>query len=1184
MLVFERSERRPISPPPPPDPSHAALPPDLGAKPSRSARRRRAAGARGPLVIGARGTSAIGARAMSADLAAWLETLGLAQYAAVFAQNGVDLESLRWLTEVDLQALGVLLGHRKKIFHALAENDAAARPAAAAAALPQPPAAAGGFDGERRQLTVLFCDMVGFTELAGRVDPEVLQRVIRRYEDACAVCIARYEGYLFQRLGDGVVAFFGYPLAHEGEAERAIRAGLEIIDALARLDIAEVGTLQVRIGIATGLVVVSNAEKGAVGETMNLASRLQGIAPPDHIVVSERVRRLAGGSFDYVDLGETQLKGIAKATHAYRVVGVSKASSRFEAATQQGELTSLVGRDQEIGLLLERWALAQDGEGQVVLLSGEPGIGKSRTLGALRERLEGQGARALRVQCSPYYMNSAFWPSIDNFERALKFARGEAPESKLDKLEALVVGHYGRPLADVRFIASILSIACDARYGELPMTPQKHKSETLRTLVEITEAAARKEPRVMLYEDLHWADPTSLEVLDLMIERIRTVPLLLVLTHRPEFVPRWGRHAHVTALNLSKLTRAQSGAIVAKLAGGRALPADLLERILAKTDGVPLYLEELTKSILESGELELAGDRFDYVGAARSVTIPATLRDSLMARLDRFAPVKEIAQIGAAIGREFSHELIGALAPHGPAELATALQQLTDSGLAFRRGEPPEATYTFKHALIQDAAYDSLLNTRRQALHAKIAQVLEAQFPKSIDTEPELLAHHLTAAGQNAPAVRCWQRAGALAFKRLAHKEAISHFRQGMALIGTLPASAERDGLELDLRTPLGTASLALNGWQAPEVWTSLHPALALAKSLGRHEAMATIYWGLWVYVLTQGRIDEALGWVDAMLAAADSSGNADLFIMGHRAACVTHFYRGAFAQSVEHGDAVLAVYDDDRHRHLADLVNTDPKTAVGNFTASAVWMLGHPDRAVRVAEARDVHARRRAHPFDLGYALTWGGEVWELRGESKPLLARVDEAERLGRAHHLPFISEVLAQLMKGLAWMRAGRTAEATVQLRSAMDRWSANGALALMPYLRATLAEGLAEAGDPDGGLALVEESLAQIARPGWGERSHLAEVLRVKGALQQRRGEPALAEASYLAALEVARAQQARSWELRIATSLARLWQAQGRSADAQALLAPVYAWFTEGFETRDLREAKALLEVLAPAST
>ena len=1118
---------------------------------------------------------------MKADLDNWLHQLGLEQYAAVLTENGVDLEALRLLTENDLRDLGVLLGHRRKLLRAIGEREGLNTPAAALTveSLPKEPLRV---ESERRQLTVLFCDMVAFTELASRVDPEVLQRIIRSYEDACAVCISRYEGYLFQRLGDGIVAFFGYPLAHEGEAERAIRAALDIIESLSKLDVVDAGHLAVRIGIATGLVVVSSSEKSAAGETMNLASRLQSIAQPGSIVVSSRVHRLGGGSFDYEDLGEQHLKGIAKTTHAYRIVGVSEAASRFEAATQGG-LTPLVGREQEIGLLLERWALTQDGEGQVVLLSGEPGIGKSRILGALRERLESRGAQTLRYQCSPYYLNSAFWPSIDNFERLLKFERDESPESKLDKLEGLMVTRYGQPRSDVRFVASILSIACEARYGALQITPQKYKNETLRTLVDLVEASARKQPTVMLFEDAHWADPTSLEALDLLFDRVRTMPLLIVLTHRLEFQSRWGSHGHVRALDLSKLTRAQSGEIVARLAGGRTLPDDLLERILAKTDGVPLYLEELTKAILESGELADAGDRYDYVGAARNVTIPATLRDLLMARLDRFSPVKEIAQIGAAIGREFSYELIAAIAPQSQADLDVALHQLTESGLAFCQGAPPEARYTFKHALVQDAAYDSLLKSSRQALHARIARVLEEEFPQSTDTEPELLAHHLTAAGKASAAIGYWQRAGTLAIKRLALKEAISHLNQGMELIGSLPPSAERDEKELDLRTPLGTSSLALKGWQAPEVWTILHPALGLAKSLGRREALVPIYWGLWVSVLTQGRIVESLDWVNEMLASANASGDLDLLMTGHRAACVTHFYRGNFSECCTHGDSVRALYDEERHRHIADIVNTDPKTAVGNFDSAATWMLGFPDRAVQLSDAKDAHARRRGHPFDLGYALTWGGEVWNLRCEPEALLARVEEAERIGRAHRLPFISEVLAQLMKGLAWLRAGRLAEGIPQFRDAMERWRASGALALMPYYRATLAEGLARSGDLEGGLSLIEESLTQIARPGWGERAHLAEVLRVKAWMLQQQGKLAAAEENFLASLEVGRQQQARSWELRTSTSLARLWQEQGRHKEASDVLAPVYRWFTEGFDTHDLKEAKALLDALRDAS-
>ena len=682
---------------------------------------------------------------------------------------------------------------------------------------------------------------------------------------------------------------------------------------------------------------------------MNLASRLQGIAQPGSIVVSERVQRLAGGSFDYEDLGEQALKGIARPTHAYRILGVSEATTRFEAAHGEAGLTPLVGREQELALLLERGALAQDGEGQVVLLSGEPGIGKSRILSALRERLERQGAQALRFQCSPYYLNSAFWPSIDNFERALKFGRDEQPESKLDKLEALMMTHYGRPLGDVRFVASILSIPWEKRYGTLAMTPQKYKDETLRSLVDLTEAVARKQPSVMLYEDVHWADPTTLEVFDLLIDRVRNFPLLIVLTHRPEFQSRWAQHGHLVGLNLSKLTRAQSSSMVSKVTGGKALPADLLERILAKTDGVPLFVEELTKSILESGELKEAADRYEYIGSAHSITIPATLRDSLMARLDRFMPVKEIAQVGAAIGREFSYELIAAVTPMTQTQLDAALSQLTDSGLAFRRGTPPDATYTFKHALVQDAAYDSLLKSRRQELHAKIARVIEERLPDIKTTEPEILAHNLTQARFAEAAIPLWQSAGELALKRVALTDAISHLNRGLELVSTLPRSSQRDARELGPRTLLGTAWIALKGWPAPEVWTSLHPALALAKSLERNDALLPILWGLMFNVLTQGRVAQSLPWAEEMLDIAKATGDPDLLIEGHHLACACYFWMGQLIKSLEHRDKVVALYDGERHGHLADILNHDPKTAVGGHASVCTWMLGYPDRASRL-------------------------------------------------------------------------------------------------------------------------------------------------------------------------------------------------------------------------------------------
>ena len=468
-------------------------------------------------------------------------------------------------------------------------------------------------------------------------------------------------------------------------------------------------------------------------------------------------------------------------------------------------------------------------------------------------------------------------------------------------------------------------------------------------MVDITEAAARGQPSVLLFEDAHWADPTTLEVLDLLIDRVRTIPLLVVLTHRPEFQSRWSQQGHVGALNLSRLTRTQSGAMVSALAGGKALPAALLEQILTRTDGVPLFVEELTKSILELGELTEAGDLYEYAGSAHAVTIPATLRDSLMARLDRFMPVKEIAQIGAAIGREFSYELIAAVAPMPQAQLDDALVRLSESGLAFRRGTPPDAVYTFKHALVQDAAYDSLLKSRRQELHGKIARVMRQRFPNVEATKPELLAHHLTAADLAEAAIPLWQAAGELALRRMALTEAISHLNRGLELVSTLPWSSQRDSSELGLRTRLGTAWMALKGWATPEVWTSLHPALALAKSLGRHEALAPILWGLTGHVHTLGRIAESLRWVKETLDIAEATGDADLLIMGHMTASVCYCWVGEFTKALDHAGKVLDLYGDETHRHLADVLNQDPKTIAGIYGSISTWILGYPDRAIAV-------------------------------------------------------------------------------------------------------------------------------------------------------------------------------------------------------------------------------------------
>lgn len=1090
----------------------------------------------------------------------WLDAQGLSEHARLFIENDVDFPTLLLLTDNDLKELGLTFGARKRLLGALAE---------AKAQKPEPAVRAE----ERRQLTVMFCDMVDFTGLAQRVDPEVLKDIVRAYEDACAACIARYEGYLFQRLGDGIIAFFGFPLAHEREAERAIRAGLDILDAMDRFTTPDRAKLEVRIGIATGIVVVSADGRTAVSETMNLAARLQSVAEPGTIAVSSKVRKLAGDVFDYRDIGAQSLKGITLPVHVYRVAGVASAEGRH------AKDKPLIGRGLEMEALLDKWRRVHDaGEGFTINLCGEPGIGKSRIADALCASLEHEHAQIWRFQCSPFHLNSAFYPIRTHLDEVLQMGDDSPADVKLEKLEALIVGRYGLPRSDVRFIANMMSIPCEERYGVLDISPRLAKQETVRVMEDMVAAAARLRHTLLLFEDMHWADPTTLETLERLIGKLAGIPLLIVATYRPEFEPHWSRHVNVAVLNLAKLTAQQSSEMVSRLAEGKSLPAEIVEQIIAKTDGVPLFVEELTRTILESGGLVEAGGRYVYAGPQLGFAIPETLRDSLAARLDRLAKAKPVAQIGSVVGRTFSHELISALAQMDAAALAEGLAELTASGLALRSPVASgPASYTFKHALVQDVAYDSLLRSQRKPLHARIAQLLEERHPETREREPELLAHHYSAADDQAAAAPLWLKAGEVAMRRFAVPEADSHLRKGMDVLATSSPGAERDLLELRLRAALGPALVAGRGWGHPELSAVMEPAWSLARRLTHREGYLPILNALWVHCLCTDRLDLSMHWAEKLLEVGSETGDGNLIIVGHRAVSGSAFWQGRFDVAKAHGDKLHALYDAERHWHIAQLTNTDPLTGESIYRAQYLWIIGYPDQAVAASDARDDHARRRNHPFDLAFSLTLGAQAFDFLSEPEELLRRATEADNVGRRFGVSLFFEVMAEISQGIAWLRAGRHADSAMRLDRAITRLAATGHRIWIAYLRALQAEALALGGDVKAGDALLDESIARIEAG--EERCHYAEVLRLKGWLLARQGRRMEAEERLGAALAVARAQGAKSWELRATTTLARLLAEQGEKPRAFDMLQAVYGWFTEGFTTRDLTEAKALLDEL-----
>jgi AAA ATPase domain/Adenylate and Guanylate cyclase catalytic domain len=976
-------------------------------------------------------------------------------------------------------------------------------------------------------------------------------------------------------MGDGVLIYFGYPQAHEDDAERAVRAGLAVIEAVGRLPARE--DLRVRLGIATGLAVVGDLigegaaqERGVVGETPNLAARLQALAMPNTLVIGEATRRQIGGLFDLADLGPQALAGFAEPQPAWRVLGESGMLSRFE-ALRSGE-TPLVGREEEVELLTRRWQQAKSGEGRVVLISGEPGIGKSRLTVALSEHIGSEPQTRLRYFCSPHHQDSALYPFIAQLERAAGFARDDTAEVKLGKLRALLAPG-ARDDGDIALLSELLSLPSSA--ADLNLSPQRKREKLFEAVLIQLEAEARHRPVLMVFEDAHWIDPTSRELLDLTVDRVRRLPVLLAVTFRPEFQPPWGGRSHVTSLALNRLGERDGETLVQKLAGNTALTAGIVAEIVERTDGVPLFVEELTKAVLESAA---RGDRVAALLATTSLaaqSVPATLHASLMARLDRLGPAaKEIAQIGAVLGREFAQELIEAVAQRPDRELQAALDQLNEAGLLFCRGTLPYATYLFKHALVQDAAYGTLLRARRQELHARVAVMLEQHFADLIERQPELLAHHLSAAGDTERAVDQWLRAGRHAAERSAHVEAIGHFERGLAALSALPAAAARDGREIELQLARGLSLFTAQGFSAVGAVEIYARARELAEQRGNPRQQFMAVYGLWQSTNGAGAMEDAQRLSERLLELTTSPADEGLRLQAHHSAWTTYLFAGEPAAAREHCDTGRRLYDPERHRlHRQLYGGHDPGVCARYMGAQAHWLLGYPQTSLAIGRDSLAMAEQIGHPFSLATALVMNVLLHLDRDEPELTLQRLEAAEALAVEQRLGLVLE--PQLLRGAVLTSQAAFGDAVLCLR---DGLVGRPGARLRPYGLARLAEALTQRGEHGAALAAVKSGLKAQEQRGqrrWSAELHRLEGIAFVGLNRLEEGRSAFEEA-----LRIARRQQAKSYELRAATSLARLCGEWGRRAEARDLLAPIYGWFTEGFDTPDLKEAKALLDQLA----
>jgi class 3 adenylate cyclase/predicted ATPase/ABC-type cobalamin/Fe3+-siderophores transport system ATPase subunit len=1129
---------------------------------------------------------------MDDRVSAWLESLGLDRYREVFQQNAITWDVLSEMNDGDLASLGVLLGHRKRLLRAIAQlsqkgDSDGLQPVPIATGSEATPFPFVRDQAERRQLTVMFCDLVGSTALARRLDPEDLQTSIRHFLDTCSEAISRFNGYIAKYMGDGLLVYFGYPHAHEHDAERAVHAGLavlELVKALPREHYPDQEfEIAARIGIATGPVIVGELmgqdtarERSVFGETPNLASRLQGLAAPNQLIVDSVTKRLVGGEFECADRGTVSLKGFETPVQIWQVVSAKPSASRFE-SYRSGRLVQFIGREHETALVLGRWREAVEGEGQVVLLCGEAGIGKSRLVRHLRDQLTGEHYETIQSQCSPHHTNTVLYPVMTYLRQAAGLAGEDSASTQQQKLATLMANNGLDDRSMVALFADLLSIQGKEQDQLANVSPDKRKDMTLEALVQYLHRLANRSPVLLIVEDAHWLDPTTLDLMTRVIDRIRQMRLLVLITFRPDFRPVWAEYSHVTFLTLSRLPRRQSAELIATMTGGKVLPQEVQQAILAKTDGVPLYIEELTENLLETGLLAEETDSFALKAPLKSMVIPDSLQALLMERVDRLGPVKEIVQIGAAIGREFTYELLRATVGITDSQLNGALDRFVASGLILQEGERSLSRYRFKHMLVQEAAYNTLPKKSRRLLHARIAKTLEEKFAERVQLEPELLAYHFEQAGLTPQAITYWRLAARRDTDRSANVEALNHFNSALTLLKDVPAGTERDALELELLLARGAPMVTVKGYASEEIEHNYLRAKELSQESSDSEHQFLAHWGLWVFHLVRGPLGTACDLAEHLLSQAKREQNPDMLIRAHESVGSTYSFLGRFDEAKAHLLAAKSLYDPVRQRSQALPYTQDPGITARIILARTLWILGEVDQVEALSQEAIGMARELEHPFTLAFALATVSWIYATIRDADRTLVLAEEAIALSTKYSFE-VTLAWATSLQGWGLAEKGEE-QGLGRLAKGLSSTQAAGASLNNTFTLALLAEIYLRQKRIDEGLGALLE--AQQLVHSQGERCWQAELLRLKGELLLEQSEPSVsaAEQCFTEALKISQEQHARMLELRAAMSTARLLKKLNRLDAAKQVLHQVSSQFHEPITDRDLMEAQTMLKQL-----